>query len=106
MQLRDTLGSLSLSQMFSSCCCLRLYLLPEDLQPQLDGAQLSYIHNDCLRLGGEEVDAVTCHHPNQDSGQASQLCHLQGQTNTSNSISPDNPESPMWKGEQPRSDLL
>lgn len=42
----------------------KLYLLPEDLQLQLDSAQLSYIHNDCLRLGCKEVYAVTCHNSN------------------------------------------
>lgn len=51
-------------------------LLPQQLQLQLDGTQLSDVHHHELRPGCEEVCDVARHSAHQHGAQASELRHL------------------------------
>lgn len=52
------------------------FSLPQQLQLQLDGAQLCDVHHHKLGPGCEEVCDVTCHRTHHHGAQASKLRHL------------------------------
>lgn len=57
--------------------CIRVNLLPRDLQVEFDGPQVINVHSHHLRHGGEQLLGLADHAAHQHvSGQALQLRHL------------------------------